>query len=362
METCYVYRKELSHEELLHIYETKLHENPKFSYEFEANHISIAQGFWVYPIFDASIKNLQYLTLRNGKQQSGVIDINCNMVSRDFLIRELSTKQFTMEEHAIQEYVIFNLKDVEEYEKEFINRILEKAKKSICKRHNLIYTDRANDMDISPIKDFKILDKKYMLEEIYCIDYFEKGKKKPWKSFYSTIHDDFYSLDYCKSKEFELYYKTFKRPVVYIPKDYYDLYYDLSFQVYLETTEELKYIKTSQLLSKLRKNVKFKEYTKYKDYLNQLIFYYRKKEYLREFQNPFTDFRGEIFYYYLTLKYNSLSGYKLAELVSSHVLEDNYLKLLEISARQENTLAKKTLYEYYSEPYSYSDYQLRRYS
>ena len=35
METCYVYRKELSHEELLHIYETKLHANPKFSYEFE---------------------------------------------------------------------------------------------------------------------------------------------------------------------------------------------------------------------------------------------------------------------------------------------------------------------------------------
>ena len=84
METCYVYRKELSHEELLHIYETKLHANPKFSHEFEANHISIAQGFWVYPIFDASIKNLQYLTLRNGKQQSGVIDINCNMVRETF--------------------------------------------------------------------------------------------------------------------------------------------------------------------------------------------------------------------------------------------------------------------------------------
>ncbi len=47
METCYVYRKELSHEELLHIYETKLHANPKFSHEFEANHISIAQGFYI---------------------------------------------------------------------------------------------------------------------------------------------------------------------------------------------------------------------------------------------------------------------------------------------------------------------------
>lgn len=362
MEACYVFRNELSHEELIQIYKTKLLANPKFAKEMQEKNITITQGFWVYPIFDGSIKNLQYLTLRNGKQQSGVIDVNCNMVSRDFLIRELSTKQFIKEEHSIQEYVIFNLKDIEIYEKEFIERILDKAKKSVCKRHNLIFTDRMNAMDISPIKDFEVLEKKYFLEEVYCIDYFERGKKKPWKSYYSSLTNDFYSLDYCKSKEFELYYKSFKRPIVYIPKEYVMLYYDLSFQVYLDTEEELHYIKPSQLLAKLRKNIKYKEYTKHKDYLNQLIFYFRKKDYLREYQNLYKGLKYEILYCYLTLKYNPLSGYRLAELVSTHVIEDNYLKLLEISARQDNTLAKKSLFEYYSDPYSYSDYHMKRYS
>lgn len=362
METCYVYRKEIPHEDLIQIYEKKLQANPKFAKEVFPKNISITQGFWVYPIFDSSIKNLQYLILRDGNQESGVIDVNCNLVSRDFLLRELSTKIFSKEEHTIQEYVLFNLEEIEKYEKEFIDRILEKAKKSICKRHNLIYTDRKNGMDISPIKDFEVLDKKYYLEEIYCIDYFENGRKKPWKSYYSTIYDEFYSLDYCKSQEFDSYYKLYKRPIVYIPKEYLDLYYDLSFAIYLSTEEELKYMKPSQLQTKLRKNVKYKEYTKHKEYLNQLIFYFRKKEYLRELPLPSSNLRNEIFFWYLTLRYNSLSGYHLAELVSNHVLLDNYLKLLSISAKQENTLAKKSLYEYYSNPYSYSEYHMKRYT
>ncbi|MDE6660934.1 MAG: hypothetical protein K2J93_03810, partial [Anaeroplasmataceae bacterium] len=149
---------------------------------------------------------------------------------------------------------------------------------------------------------------------------------------------------------------------VYIPKEYLDFYYDLAFQVYLSTKEELKYIKPSELLTKIRKNIKYKEYSKYKDYLNQLIFYFKRKEYLKEFTNSEKGLMQDIFYSYLTLKYNPQSGYHLAELVLSHVVDDNYLKLLDISSRQGNTLAKKALFEYYSEPKNYNSYYVKRYS
>ncbi len=362
MEACYVYRKEMSEEELLQIYKSRIESNPKFSSEVNLNLISITQGFLVYPLIDSSIKNLEYLVLRSKKQQSGVIDVAYHYVSKNFLLNELSTKNFELEDHTIQEYPLFNPKEIEKSEKEFIKYIIEKASKSICKRHNLIITDKANDIDISPIKAFESLEKKYYLEEVYALDYFEKGNRKPWKSLYSPYHNDFYELDFKKSIEYDAYYKLYKHPIVYIPKSYLSFYYDVSFKVYLDTIEELKYLKPAAHLSKLRKNVLYKEYTKYKDYLNQLIFYYRKKEYLKEYTTDCKGLRQQIFYSYLTLKYNPQSGYYLAGLVQNHIIEDNYTKLLDISAKQKNTLAKKALFEYYSEPVSYNSYYLKRYS
>ncbi|MDE7263981.1 MAG: hypothetical protein K2N64_04915, partial [Anaeroplasmataceae bacterium] len=157
-------------------------------------------------------------------------------------------------------------------------------------------------------------------------------------------------------------YKLYKSPIVYIPKDYVNEYYDLSFQVFQKTTEQLKYIKPATLLNKLKKNVKYEEYSKHEDYLNQLIFYFRKREYLKIWENKEKSLRYKIFYCYMTLKYNPQSGYMLAELVKDHIVEDNPLKLLNISAKLGNTLAKKALFEYYSDPKNYNAYNIKRYT
>ncbi|MDE6655856.1 MAG: hypothetical protein K2J85_02570, partial [Anaeroplasmataceae bacterium] len=354
MEECYVFRKEYEKEELILKYQNKILSNPKFDSQINPEQISITECFLVYPFIEGTIKNLEYLVLRDGKQKSGVIDVNCSLVSKDFLLHELSTKDFVIEPHSWNEYNIFNVKDIEIYEKDFIERILEKTTKSICQRHNLILTDRTNAIDISPIKNFEELNKRYYLEQVYVFDYFSKRHKKPYKSIYSPLKDKFYQLDFKRSEQFLNFYKLYKRPIVYVPKEYIEDYYDIAFDVFLSTSEELKYIKPSALLAKVRKNIKYKEYSKYEDYLKQLIFYFRKREYLREFTNKKTGLRLDIFYSYLTLKHNPQSGYRLAELVSSHVVEDNYLKLLGISAKQGNTLAKKALFEYYSEPKNYN--------
>ncbi|MDE6408345.1 MAG: hypothetical protein K2K50_07060, partial [Anaeroplasmataceae bacterium] len=356
MEKCYVFRKGLEKEELIEKYKSSILDDPKFDSEINFDQISIASGFLVYPFIEGNIKNLEYLVLRDNKQKSGVIDASCSLVSKDFLLHELSIKDFREEEHNLDEYNIFNVKDVEVYEKEFIKRILEKTERSICQRHNLILTERKNAIDISPIKTFEELNKKYYLEEVYCFDYFSKKHRKPFKSMYSPLTDSFYSIDFKRSEQFMDFYKEYKRPIVYVPKEYLELYYDMAFRVYISTKEELKYIKPSLLLSKIRKNIKYKEYSKYNDYLNQLIFYFKRKEYLKEFTNSQVGLKKDIFYSYLTLKHNPQSGYHLAELVLNHVVEDNYLKLLDISARQGNTLAKKALFEYYSEPKNYNSY------
>lgn len=362
MEACYVYRKEMNQEELILKYQNKILSNPKYDSNICKEQISITEGFLVYPFMDGIIKNLAYLVIRKGKQQTGVIDVSCNLASRDFMLRELSLKSFIQEPRPIEDFTIFNAKDIETYEKEFINRILEKATKAICKRHNVVLTDRTNDIDISPIQKFEELEKRYYLEEVYFIDYFSKKHKKPYKSVFSPLMNDFYSFDYKKSEVYEQFYKLYKRPIVYIPKDYLDHYYSIAFQTYLITIEELKYIKPSQLLTKLRKNVKYKEYSKSNEYLHQLIFYFKKKDYLKELAYQKSSLINDVFYYYLTLQYNPQSGYQLAELVKNNVIEDNWLRLIEKSNRLGHTLSKKELYEYYSEPKNYNAYYLKRYS
>lgn len=362
METCYVFRRELEEKELIEKYKSKILNNPKFEAELNVDQISVTSGFLVYPFIEGVIKNLEYLVLRSGKQISGVIDATCSVISKDFILHELSVKNFIEEEHTVQEYNVFNVKDIELYDKEFIKLILDKTERSICKRHNLILTEKANAIDVAPIKTFEEFNKKYYLEEVYSFDYFSKKHKKPFKSMYSPLTDTFYSLDFKRSETYTTFYKEYKRPIVYIPKEYLELYYDLVFQVYLSTKEELKFMKPSELLAKIKKNIKYKEYSKYSEYLNQLIFYFRRKEYLKEYQNPRSGLNFDIFYSYLTLKYNPQSGYRLAELVLHHIVQDNYLKLLDISAKLGNSLAKKALFEYYSEPKYYNSYYVKRYS
>ncbi len=363
LERYYIYKKDLDNTSLLEAYKAELtKKNKKFILDVDEDLIAITKGYYVYPFIDGMVKDLEYLIVSDHKQKSGKIDMRCNVASREFILNELNTSQFEEETISLEELNIFNHSDLQKYDDLFISVLLDRATTAICQRHNLILTDKNNTIDIAPIRDFQEINKRFYLEEIYVMEYFEKGKRNVYKSVFSSYFNAFYTFDYLKTKEYMDFYKRFKSPVAYIPKDYIDFYYDIAYQVYLNTCEELKYIKESDLLTKVRKNVQYEQYSMHEEYLDKLIFYFRKKMYLSSYSKRSTGLKYDVFYCYLTLKFNPQSGYQLASYVKDSILEDNYIKLLSYAQKQGNSLAKKALYEYYTNPKTYNAYYVKRYS
>ncbi len=359
---CYTFEKEINKEELINKYKNIIISNQKYDNELKIEQIAISDEYIIYPKIDGLIKNLKYLIDKNNNTKNGSIDISYSIISNLFILNELKTSNFKISDKNIDEYSIYNKEDIEKYDKLFIDKIIDKAKLNICKRHNFIYTSKNNYLDISPIKDFKELNKKYFLEKVYILSYFSKKSKRNYKSIYSVYKNDFYLFEYELSDIYKKFIKKYKRPIVYIPKNYLNKYYDLAFNIFLKTEEELKYISYNDLYNKILKNIKYKEYNCYEDYLNKLIFYYRKKKYLKEYKNNNSNLINNIFYYYLTLKYNSESGYNLAELVDNNIIDGDYTVFLKISEKLGNNLARKKLYEYYLSPKYYDENNLKRYS
>ena len=219
---------------------------------------------------------------------------------------------------------------------------------------------KENKMDIAVIKEFDILEKKYYLEQIYEISYLE-GKKKVYKSIYSSLKAEFYKLDFMYSESFKEYLKAYRKPVVNIPKEYYSDYHKMSFKIYNKVKEELKYITEERLYLKAKENIKYKKNAQYNDYLDELIFYFKKSKYLSLFENKEKTLKSKIFYNYLTLKFIAESGYSLAMLVKLGIVEDDYVRLLEISTKLGDLEAQKALIEYYNSPKNYNENKLKRY-
>lgn len=362
MEQFFLSKENVSKEQVLNYFKEKIKENPKFVSEVDEELIAVTDGYWVYPFLEGQLKNLDYLVLIDGKQTSGVIDCKGNYASRDFLNRKLKTRDFVEKEITLSEYHLLNASILGESEKEFIEYLLDRTTTQICDRHHLVLTTRQNVLDIAPIREFDSYNKRIYLEKVYVLTYYEKGTKKTFKSIYSTILNEFYELDYLKSKSYEEFYKLYKRPIVSLPKNLLNDYYQLAFEVYLKTKEELKFISESDLFHKIRKNIKYKDYTKYNDYLLQLIFYFKRKNYLSELTLPTISLKEEIFFEYLTLKYNPESGMKLAEKVKSGLLKDDRLKFLKYASDLKNSYARKELYLHYSSPRFYNESYMKRYS
>lgn len=362
MDKYYLFKQEMKKEDIINVFTTAVNDSKKFHNEVDSELITFTDGYLIYPFIDGMIKNVEYLIVRNGKEETGVIDASYSLASKDFILNKLNTKDFAISVDAISDYNVFNYELIKKYDDLFIEKLLDKTTDSICQRHNLLLQQPGNEIDIAPVREFYELNKRYYLEEVYLITFYERTTKKTYKSLYSPLLKKFYYLDYIKSPEYTAFYKQFKRPVVYIPLEYRDYYYDIAFEVYLKTIEELKYISANELYTKIRKNVKYKGYTKFNDYLFQLIFYFRRKAYLSEYKYESEDFKEKIFYSYLTLKYNEASGYLLANYVKENLVEDDYLKLLTISARLGNSFARKSLFEHFANPRYYKETMVKRYS
>lgn len=363
----YVFESKIDKEMVLQRYMEQVRLNPRFEDEMDEHLITVEEGYYVYSFISGVVTNQDYLIVQENTSKSGKLDIDYTHSPKEFLLNGLNRDLPKQEISRVTELRIFNPKEPEEAEKLFLTNLLDKGEASICARHHLIRTDKKNTLDIAPLASFKENKRAYYFEKRFIIHYRTKTKKKDIVSDFSGVLERFYTLQFVESAAFTEFLKKYKRPIVYIPQNLQNYYYDISFKVYLSTKEELKYITESELLSKIKKNLQYKEYSKYKDYLLQGIFYFKQRHFLSDFEIEKTeDHQYLLFQYYLTLSYQADSGVELAEYASMGLLEKNdwsvRQKYLMTAYRLGNQYAKKLLYEHFSHPKYYSEHFQRRYS
>lgn len=360
MEDLYLYENNISIEEIKNKFIESLIGNKIYSTEFISENLLIEAKYIIYPFILGEIKNINYFIVKGNIEKNGVIDGEYSYINNDFLLNELKIEDFILTNKTIDEFNVINEYVIEKDFNKFLCKLNDKLEKGICDRHNLRLSQRENKLDIAVIKEFDKLEKKYYLEQIYEITYLDE-KKKIYKSIYSSLKNEFYKLDFMYNDSFKEYLKQYRKPIVKIPKEFVDEYYKLSYRVYNKVCEELKYITEEKLYYKAKENVKYKKNIQYYDYLDKLIFYFKKNKYLVLFESKEKNLKKKILFYYLTLNYLSESGYSLAILVKLGVIEGNYLKLLEISDKLGNLEAKRALLEHYNSPRFYNENKLKRY-
>ena len=125
----------------------------------------------------------------------------------------------------------------------------------------------------------------------------------------------------------------------------------------------MKYQSSDEIYRKMKKNIKNKEYSKYNEYLNIGIFYYKRKDYLFKYEYESKNLKDRVTYSYLTLKHQDKSGLFLYECCNLGIIKKkNPIAFLLDSYRLGNLQAKKLLYEYYSLNFPENDKRKKRFS
>lgn len=350
MTNYFIFNQDLDENDLFSIFKEKLKNETRYLKQFDESLCSIQKGYIVYPFFEGEISNLEYFIINDSVKESSFLNVTCNLADSDFILNEHQISNFNEAELDLNDLNIINIEKIANNKKKFISKIIDLATNNICNKHNLVLTNKKNSLDIAPIKDFKVYNEVFYVESVYCLNVHNKRFKKPFKSVYSPLKKEFYEFNFFKNEEYEYFLKVNKSPIVPIPKFLLDKYYKLAFDVYTNTNKELNYINKIELYFKLKKNVSHLENSKHFEYLLQLIFFYKKRNYLADLNYEANTLLDKIFYYYLTLKYQSESAYNLAQLVKMGYLSDNYIKLLNISYKKDNLYARKELFDYFNMP------------
>lgn len=359
MENIYLYDNDVEDEFIKKKFSDYINKSKMYKNDSDLELLMIEKKYIIYPFINGSINNLGYFYVKGSIEKNGVINGEYRLISSDFFIKELNKEKFIKTESRLDEFSLYNPEIINKSFNDFLYFFNERVKDGICQRHNLKLLLKENKLDIGVIKEFDVLEKEYYLEGVYIISYLDKKKK--YISIYSTLQNKFYSFDFIKNDMYLGYLKAYKKTVVAIPKEFYDLYYKISYKIYLEVLNELDYITKEDLYIKSKDNIKYKKNIKYYEYLNKLIFYYKKSKYLSIYECDEKELYHKVFFYYLTLNHNPESGYALAMLVKLGVIKDGYTKLLEKSFKLGSLQAKKALNEYYNKPQYYNENMIKKY-
>lgn len=329
--------------------------------------LTIEETFYLHSFIEGKVVDQDYLIVKGDITKSGLIDMENTTFSKDFLLEGLDRNHNIVAIESLDEIKVENENELENCMHRFLSGLQNKMETAICARHHLVLTERQNKLDIAPIRSFYRFDWRVYLEKVFVFRYRLSGVKKDYVALLSAQTGRFKTICFPPSEAFNNFIKRFKRPIVYIPNYLKDYYYQIAFSIYEQTMEELKYTTEVELQKKIKTNLSYKGYSKYKDYLFQGIFFFKQKKLLASYPIEETkDIKKMIFQYFLTLNYQSESGMHLAEYYKMEILEENdikdFLHFVTVSFRLGNISAKKILYEHFNHPRYYNSYFLRRYS
>lgn len=349
----------------IQLFKKRIEDDPRFSKEILDEYLSVEEKYFNYYSFDAVIYNQPFLYKNKiiNKTIDSKIDIQYRKMDKDYILNELSNVE-SIECDEINNDLLFPEKQEKLYQ-ELIQEIKDKTLHMIMNNYNII-PSKGVHIDVAPIEGFQEFKLTGYYEKVYVFRYRNPQQKKDFQSILSSVKQDFYELDFVKSDDFLQYLLQYKKPMVYLPKEYYSLYYIDSYKVYRDVSKKLEFENPRLLLKKIKDNIKYEDYSQYKCYLVSGIYYFKIKRFLKKIEVVQHPLKRRIYLSYLTFRYQKKSGLFLYECAKLGILSKNtiqdQIKFLEISYSLGDLEAKKKLYEHYSMPQYYNEVMIKRYS
>ena len=357
----YLLNSILNKEEALELYLNSIKNDARFINDFDIDLITIEEKYNCYGFYKSFIKDLKYYIKDklNDKVINKVIDMNTEYSSSSFILNELSKDDSSIFNEDVE---IYNNDTFSNEYKFFLDKINERINKAIYEI-NRITPNKNVFTDIEAIKDFENYIEDLYYEKIYVIR-FRGNRKNDFVSILSSVNKNFYELDFEKSLDY-LEYLKHGRLFMIVPKYYLDFYDYEAFKAFMMAKKMLVHMSKSEILAKVKVNIKNPMNALYSEYLLLGIYYFKIRGYIKKLDINSNNLKERIYLSYLALSYNKAAGMFLYECSKLGLLEDNsiqnQLKLLNKSYSLGSMHAKKNLYLHYSSYLYFDKNKLNKY-
>lgn len=358
----YLINSSISKDEALNIYINQIKNNEMFIDSFDETLITEEECYYCYGFYKSFIKDLKYFIkdLINNKTINGLIDMNTEYSSRDFLINNLS-KDDVIEFN--DEVKILNKESFDKEYQFFIDKINDKLKYAITET-NRITPSKNIFIDIEAIKDFEDFSSDLYYEKVYLFRY-RGNKKKDYITIISSTSKAFYKLEFEESLAYKEYLKH-GRLFMIVPKQYLSEYDNEAFKAFMMAKKIKNHMTDKELYIKVKSNLKNEENALYQDYLYLGIYYFKIRSLIKKININDKNLKRRIYLSYLALSYNKDAGLFLWDCAKLGLLYDNsikqQLKFLNKSYNLGSMHAKKYLYLHYSSYLYHDEIKLKKYS
>jgi len=354
----------LTIEEGKNLYINTIKNDIRFNHNINIDRLNIIDSYLDYYYYNIKIFNLPYFLFDTKKNYhiDSKLDINYIYQDPNYILNEISRND-EVEIDDINSINLYQDKEDITY-KRVIDKINNKAINIALDTNHIKYKD--SKLQIGLIDKLDECNIKKIYEHILIFHYKSNERRNDFISILSLYNKTFYKLEFEHNDTYLEFYKYYKRPSMYIPKDYLDYYYNKAFNSYISIIDKLKFETNSKILKKIKEGIMYKDYSLYNEYLDLGIYYYRLNKYLNKYEYKGITLKERIYYSYLTLYYNKDSGVFLANSFDLDLLDSNNIntkiKYLKISNSLGSLEAKALLFKHYSSYLYYDESKKNRYA